>query len=183
MREALKNKYLDWIYRVVGGREYGKGRSYQKLFVVLYDTEFVYTIDLDGNRAEDGVDLRYRFGHEYGINADEVSESLNERPCSVLEMMAALALRCEEHIMDNPDIGDRTGQWFWGMVDSLGLQEMTDGNFDRRYVELVLKKFSDRTYRRNGAGGLFTVHHNRVDMRSVEIWYQAMWYLDEVLKN
>ena len=41
-------------------------------------------------------------------------------------MMIALAIRCEEHIMDDPDAGDRTGQWFWSMLVSLGLGSMDE---------------------------------------------------------
>ena len=85
--------------------------------------------------------------------------------------------------MDNPDIGDRTGKWFLDMIVNLGLEKMTDDRFDKRYVERILHRFLNREYGRNGDGGLFTVHHSRIDMRSVEIWYQAMWYFDEVLKS
>ena len=42
-----------------------------------------------------------------------ISAYLDNKTCSVLEMMIALAIRCEEHIMDDPDVGNRTGQWFW----------------------------------------------------------------------
>ena len=138
---------------------------------------------MDGNRAEDGVELRYRFGSECGFDNSAVADCLDDKDCSVLEMMVALAIRCEEHIMDNPDIGDRTGKWFLDMIVNLGLEKMTDDRFDKRYVERILHRFLNREYGRNGDGGLFTVHHSRIDMRSVEIWYQAMWYLDEVLKS
>ena len=57
------------------------------------------------------------------------------RPCSVLEMMIALSMRCEEQIMDDPDIGNRTGQWFWDMIDNLGLGEHERLKFDGRYVD------------------------------------------------
>lgn len=50
-----------------------------------------------------------------------IASYLDNRPCSVLEMIIALAIRLEEHIMDDPDIGNRTGQWFWDMIVSLGL--------------------------------------------------------------
>ena len=112
-----------------------------------------------------------------------MADCLDDKDCSVLEMMVALSIRCEEHIMDNPDIGDRTGKWFLDMIVNLGLEKMTDDRFDKRYVEKILHRFMNREYERNGDGGLFTVHHNRIDMRSVEIWYQAMWYFDEVLKS
>lgn len=181
MKNELINEYFEWIYQLVCKDT--KGLSYRKLLCKLYDTPFNYTIAMDGNRAEDGVDLRYRFGYECGFANSTVADYLDNKDCSVLEMMVALAIRCEEHIMDNPDIGDRTGKWFLDMIVNLGLEKMTDDHFDKRYVESVLNRFLNREYKRNGDGGLFTVHHSRIDMRSVEIWYQAMWYLDEVLKS
>lgn len=181
MENELINKYLEWMYQLVCKDI--KENSYRKLFYQLYDTPFNYMISMDGNRAEDGVDLRYRFGDEYNITGSIIALYLDNKDCSILEMMIALAIRCEEHIMDNPDIGNRTSQWFLDMLISLGLDNMTDEIFDKNYVKDVLCRFLNRKYKRNGEGGLFTIRHNKIDMRSVEIWYQAMWYLDEVLKN
>ena len=104
----------------------------------MHSVEFVYIIGMDGNRAEDGIDLRYRFGYERKHEGPMVATYLDDRPCSILEMMTALANRCEEHIMDDQDIGDRTGQWFWSMISNLGLGSMTDINFNRDYVDYVL---------------------------------------------
>lgn len=181
MKNELMNEYFDWMYQLVCGDV--KRASYRKLLCQLHDTAFGYSIAMDGNRAEDGVDLRYRFGYEHDIEGSAIASYLDNKECSVLEMMVALAIRCEEHIMDNPDIGNRTSQWFLNMIENLGLGRMTDEHFNRRYVTRILNKFLNREYERNGEGGLFTVHHDRIDMRSVEIWYQAMWYLDEVLKS
>lgn len=176
-RDELINRYFDWMYQLVVDDRYSK--SYRKLFVRLHDTEFTYTIPMDGNRAEDGINLRYRFGHEQHYSDAMVASFLDDRPCSVLEMMIALSIRCEEHIMDDPDIGNRTGQWFWSMIASLGLGSMYDKRFDRDYVDDVLSRFLIRDYARNGEGGLFTVRQSGQDMRSVEIWYQMFRYLKE----
>lgn len=181
MKNRLINEYFEWMYQLVCGNV--KNASYRKLLCQLYDTVFDYSLAMDGNRAEDGIDLRYRFGYEHNLEGSVIASCLDDKECSVLEMMVALAIRCEEHIMDNPDIGDRTGQWFMNMIKNLGLIEMTDDHFTREYVAQILTRFLDRKYERNGDGGLFTVNHDRIDMRSVEIWYQAMWYFDEVLKS
>lgn len=178
-KDELLNRYFDWMYQLVVDDRYSK--SYRKLFVRLHDTEFTYTIPMDGNRAEDGIDLRYRFGREQHYNDRMIASFLDDRPCSVLEMMIALSIRCEEHIMDDPDIGDRTGQWFWAMIASLGLGSMYDARFDRDRVDDILARFLERDYARNGEGGLFTVNLCRQDMRSIEIWYQMACYLKEIL--
>lgn len=82
--------------------------------------------------------------------------------------------------MDDPAYGNRTSQWFWGMIVSLGLGGMTDAIFDRDYVEECLTRFLNREYERNGKGGLFTVKGTRRDMRKMEIWYQLNAYLNSI---
>lgn len=137
----------------------------------LYDTEFKHIIKMDKNRADDGLALRYRY----------TSKTCLEEPCSVLEMMIALAIRCEETIMDDPKFGNRIGQWFWGMVVNLGLGSMTDNNFDKDFVDDAITRFINREYEPNGRGGLFTVKNCDTDLRNVEIWYQLCWYLDSIV--
>ena len=163
-RNELIDQYFNWMYQLVVDNRYSK--SYHKLFSRLHDTDFTYTIPMDGNRAEDGIDLRYRFGREY----------------SYPDAMIALAIRCEEHIMDDPDIGNRTGQWFWSMLVNLGLGSMHDAKFDRYRVDRILERLLEREYRRNGEGGLFTINNGR-DMRKTEIWYQMNYYLSEVIRE
>lgn len=131
-RDELNNAYFDWMYQLVCDDEYSRGLSYRKLLFLLHDTDFTYTIALDGNRYDDGIDLRYRFGNEQGYLDSMIASYLDNRPCSVLEMIIALAIRLEEHIMDDPDIGNRTGQWFWDMIVSLGLGSMDDSKFDKQ---------------------------------------------------
>lgn len=177
----MNREYVEWMYRLVPNKRFSKTQTYKKLFHYLHSVEFTYTIPLDGNRAEDGIQLRYRFGEERGYPQPMVSAYLDDQPCSVLEMMIALAARYEDNIMCDSDIGDRTGQWFWGMIANLELLQMTDGYFDEDYVELVVCRLLNREYKRNGKGGLFTVTKQNVDMRNVEIWYQAAYYFNEVL--
>lgn len=176
----LIDQYFNWIYQLVVDDRYSK--SYRKLFCRLHDTEFTYLIPMDGNRAEDGINLRYRFGREHSYPDAMIASMLDIRPCSILEMMTALAIRCEEHLMGDPDIGDRTGQWFWSMLTSLGLSSMTDVKFDRYRVDIVLERFLEREYEKNGKGGLFTVENSR-DMRTIEIWYQMQYHLGELIKE
>ena len=180
-KDELIDCYFDWMYQLVVDDRYSN-KSYRKLFARLHDTEFIFMIPMDGNRAEDGIDLRYRFGREEDFDDRMIASFLDDRPCSILEMMTALAIRCEEHLMDDPDIGNRTGQWFWGMLESLGLDDMDDLRFDIYYVDQVLERFLERGYERNGEGGLFTVNNGR-DMRTTEIWYQMNYHLSDLIKE
>lgn len=178
-RDELNTEYFEWMYRLVCNDEYSRGLSYRKLLYHLHQTDFFYRIPMDGNRAEDGTDLRYRFGYEHPHEGPAIASYLDDRPCSVLEMMVALAIRCEEQIMDDPDVGDRTGQWFWNMIVNLGLGPMDDRRFDPAFVDRILQRFMNREYGPHGEGGLFTVRNCRNDMRSIEIWYQMNHYLAE----
>lgn len=180
-KNELNSEYFNWMCQLVLDGRYSKRVSYRKLLQFLYSVDFTYTIAMDGNREEDGIDLRYRFGYDNSYESAMISAYLDTRTCSVLEMMIALAIRCEEHIMDDPDIGNRTGQWFWNMIVNLGLDSMTDAKFDKGYANEVVERFLNREYRRNGEGGLFTVEHCRKDLRMVEIWYQMCWYLDSIV--
>lgn len=177
--DRLNNEYFEWMYNLVINDRDVKNLSYRKLLYFLHRTEFTYKIKRDKNRAVDGIYFRYRFGIDNGYSENVIKENLDDRPCSVLEMMVALAFRLEESIMDDNDYGDRTGQWFWGMIISLGLGTMCDARFDRDYVENVIFDFLHRKYKRNGEGGLFTLNSCDADLRKTEIWYQAMWFLDE----
>lgn len=181
-RNELNNAYFEWLYQLVCADEgYSRSMSYRKLLSRLHSIDFYYIHPMDGNRSEDGINLRYRFGDKNGYSDPIIANYLDDRPCSVLEMMVALAVRCEEHIMPDPDIGDRTGQWFWNMIVNLGLGSMCDVRFDEEYVDRIVDRFLNREYERNGKGGLFTVEHGRQDMRSVDIWYQMHGYLREIV--
>ena len=172
IEEFVNNDYFEWLYNLV------HGIHYRRLLIELHSIEFRYSIRMDANRADDGVRLRYRYATQKGC--EEYVDYLNG-PCSVLEMMVALAIRCEEDIMDDPSYGDRTGQWFWHMIVNLGLGSMTDDRFDKRYVRERIDIFLDREYEPNGKGGLVTIKNCKHDLRTVEIWYQLNLYLDSIV--
>ena len=170
-KDDLNSEYFEWLYDLVSDRRFARSVSYRELLLYLHSTPFLYTIPKDENRAEDGICLRDRFPGRARTMFDE---------CSLLEMMIALAIRCEESIMDDTAMGDRTAQWFWSMISSLGLGGMNDERFDVRLVDDVIWRFQNRKYDRDGRGGLFTVRNSDRDLRKVEIWIQMLWYLDSI---
>lgn len=177
-RDLILNEYFKWLCDLVRGN---KQESYSKLLMTLHDTEFICTLSRDSSRAEDGVELRYRFAITQGY--EESSRTvcdILDGPCSVLEMMVTMSLHCEEW-MDDTSIGDRTSQWFWGMIVNLGLGSMYDSRFDRQLVEHVLSDFLHRNYEPDGKGGLFRIPNPKRDLRDVEIWIQMCWYLDDIM--
>ena len=139
LQDELSNRYLDWIYSIICGENDYNHLSYRKLIAFLNDIEFTYILEMDENRAQDGIDFRYRFGYTKGYSRDVIARYLDNRPCSVLEMMVALAFRVEEQIMDDYEYGDRTGQWFWNMIVSLGLGQMHDGCFNPKSNDINIE--------------------------------------------
>ena len=174
----ILNHYFEWLCRSVSGDILAEHLYYQKLLMHLHSTQFYYSIPKDADRYNAGIDLRWRFicEKQYDVNAFNELEG----PCSVLEMMIALAIYCEDHIMDDPSYGDRTSQWFWGMITNLGLGSMSDDKFDRQYVDDVITRFLDRKYDPDGRGGLFRIRNCTHDLRRVEIFHQLCWYLNSI---
>jgi hypothetical protein len=182
--DVIRNEYFEWLYEMVDGRRFMKQYSFRKLLTRLHDTEFRYSILKDQNRAEDGISLRYRFANDryFGVRHErnDIVDYL-DGPCSVLEMMVALAIRCEENIMDDPLMGNRTSHWFWQMVVNLGLGPMADGRYERQAVDDAINRFLDREYEPDGRGGLFRVRNSDVDMRNIEIWHQLCCFLNTIV--
>ena len=173
----IEKEYFEWMYDLVCFDRFAKNISYKYLLKYLHNTEFTYTIKRDSNRFEDGLDLRRRFAREKGYrDVDRYSFG----GCSIFEMMLALAIRCEETIMDDARIGDRTAQWFWRMITNLGLGAMTDERFDMNEVENIVMKFLNRKYDPDGRGGLFMRPGIDCDRRRKEIWTQMCYFLDSI---
>lgn len=170
----MHGEYFDWLSYIVDLPFY-----YSLLLHKLYSSEFVWTIPFDAHRADDGIQLRYRFGRENGIPDPEICAKLDTMPCSVLEMIVALAIRCEEHIMGDASIGNRTPLWIHTMLESMGLLGYQNQVFDEREVDTILDIFLNRRYSRIGEGGLFTIPdlEPERDMRTAEIWNQMNWYM------
>lgn len=178
--DKIRDDYFNWMYHLVCNENRQRTKiSYRKLLQFLHSVIFVPIIDMDDNRRVDGISFRYRFAFENGYPDAYIDEFLNDRDCSVLEMMIALAYRVEDDITDNYMYGNRTGQWFWSMIVNLGLNNMDDKNFDFNYCEKVIDRLLSRQYKPNGQGGLFILKHPLRDMRDVDIWCQCMWYIDE----
>ena len=176
----VKSDYVIWMMRMVSTKEY-RSNQYKKLFEKLYERQFQVINAFDENRVMDGEALRYRFGDETGRMQHEITESIDNRPCSVLELMIALAYRCENQFAYDPQYGDRTGVWFWEMVKSLGLINMTDNQYNEEYTDYVIDRFISLDYKPNGEGGLFTIKDPKKDYRHVQIWYQMCEYLNQLL--
>lgn len=174
----LNSRYFEWMYSKAFGEE-STQLSYRRLLNELDHIPFRFNWDEDEPRMLDGLQLRYRFARENHYDDTLIQSYFGNRPCSVLEMMLALSVKCEETILDDPDFGDHTSLMFLNMLTSLGLRTMHDRRFDSEYIYSKVSKFLDRDYAYNGEGGLFTIRDPQKDMRTVDIWYQMCAYLCE----
>ncbi len=176
--ETHWDEYHEWLYRQVTDSEH---ENYSMLLSQLDCIWFYSILANDDNRAADGRDLRYEFCDDMDYAYELIDDELND-PCTVLEMLVALAKRCENQLMWDPDLGDRTHVWFWKFIDNLGLGDESDDNWDEESSEKVdyyVDKLLGRDYFRDGFGGLFPLKHAKKDQRKVEIWYQLQNWLME----
>lgn len=167
----VRDEYLDWLKDIIYLDD--NTSRYTSLLDHLFCREFKWSVDHDENRSADGITLRYDFADERGYD-----NNFWEAPCSILEMMIALSIRCQDELY-NPEAGYRIGEWFWGMVWNMGLQEFDDEHFNADRIDILVDRFVERRYSRNGKGGLFKIHNPVLDMRQAEIWYQMNAWLEE----
>lgn len=178
-REPLEERYFKWLYsQVASTRISDKTRSYWALARVLHSTEFVWSIRLDENRAEDGKELRVEF-----YNAkDETPDILwDDMGCSVFEMLIAVSRRLAFNG------GGAPSEWFWILIENLHLSkcndyEMTESNQAPAYhihTRNAITRLMFRQFDKNGVGGLFPLQHAHRDQTRVEIWEQLNAYLIE----
>lgn len=172
----FRSDYAQWLF---GQIEYSV--DYNVLLTHLYNRTYFWSVSNDDNRAIDGIALRDRFIQETNYGDFDYPED----ECSVLEMLFGVAVRINDIVIGIEE-GDQSSRWFWELLCNLGLDGYDDA-YMREYgrtniikeVNIILDRFLDRSYKRNGVGGIFPVKTSRVDQREIEIWYQMSAYLEE----
>lgn len=166
-----------WLCSLVDVQE----GNYWKLSEQLFKKPFDWTVPNDDNRAFDGRQLRERFCDEMHI--DYRMENFPVE-VSMFEMLIGLAYRCEDIMRGHEDKCMEMVCWFWKMIENCGLYVYTDDAYEIEFndikVEEILDKIINRTYTKNGRGGLFPLKHSVKDQRKVEIWYQMNTYLNDI---
>ena len=169
------NEYFNYLLNIVGGRE-----KYSRILRELYKIDYYSTVPNDDNRGSDGLMLREDFIDDRGHHA---LSYFDNRPCSVLEMLIALAQRLEFEVAQT-DFEKTPKEWFWILINNLGLSKVTNesvGDYPKilDQVHTTVLRMLSRSYAPNGDGGLFPLNNAKRDQRGVEIWYQMTEYLME----
>ena len=166
--DELRSEYFMWLSSLVTGEEH------LILLKQLHQMEFYSLIDRDYNLEIKAKNLRDEFSPG--------CERIIVGPASVLEVLIVLAGEMD-YILWNPDIGDRSAEWFWEMITNLGLDDLSDDRyFERGGTERVVKvvhRFLDRRYTRAGRGNIFWTNNKSKDLRGIELWYQLNDYVKE----
>lgn len=167
--EPLESAYFNWLSaKIMKIKNPTPSLTYWKLLRELQNTEFVWLVPMDDNRAEDGKELRHEFLRLTGIRADEGWFDVG---CSIFEMIVAMSGRASFQTDRSPS------DWFWEIMDNLGLSRYNDAEFKQHEVSDILYTLVWRTYDYNGNGGMFPIERPQYDQRKVEIWDQFSEYL------
>lgn len=164
------NEYYNWLINIIDD---GTAQNHKGLLHEMMMKEFYSIVDGDDNREYEGQELRGTFADEFDGAVDGI-----HGPCSVLEMLVALAIRIDRDIQPDMDY-DHTAEWFWLMIGNLGLLKQTDDAIDYEEIDHILDRWLERDYEFSGEGGLFPLEYAEKDQRDVEIWYQMHAYLME----
>ena len=159
----LYSDYYLWLDSLVNDG------NHDLLIRYLYDHPYRWQFTLDENRAAGGLNLRSRYAYENGVNIQDVGRGT----CSILEMLIALSDHMTEIL--TMDIWD----WFWDLMNNLGLSKFDDGHFDEGGVSYILNVWLDRAYDEHGNGSLFPLHEYHGDCRNLDIWGQMNAWISE----
>lgn len=164
--------YKKWLLR----RVYFKEKNYNCLIDALHETAFFFSLDMDENRAMDGLALR----DEY-FDYIDLKQGIFYQDCTVLEVLIALSLRMDQEYIGDP--GDpRPDKIFWELIQNLNLDQYDDKNFTARtYSQVydILDDWMNRKFDRNGERSIFPLRKSRIDQRKIEIWAQMQQYINE----
>lgn len=168
--EDIERKYFLMLTKMVTPTPTRQDFSF--LLESLWNKEFYSIIELDDNRAQDGIGLRNKLGFD----------NILFGPARCLEVLIALAIRCEFELTGNGSIPSSAKTMFWEMITNLDLGRYDNRNWDissQHKIDQILSDWLDRNYHVSGRGGLFPLRRFKKNQRNVEIWYQMMEYLIE----
>lgn len=168
-------RYIKYLANLTKMKEQ---KNYWKLFQCLYSIDYRAIIRNDENRGVDGLDLRDHYDYYFPDASCSIVELLADKPCSVLEMMVALCNRMEQGFLYDA-YDDWIPMIFMQMLSNLGLEHITDDNYDPDYIAEVIERWLNREFEYDGSGSLFRLDNPPEDIRNVETWMAMSWFINE----
>lgn len=166
----VNQDYYEWLTSQIS---IPNGNSYNELFTLMHEVEFVWTVPNDDNRIHDGLDLRTEFANttypQFRLQGLELDGA------TFLEVLVALSRRTAF------TAGGDQEEWAWALIRNLRLHKKSDplSENDIFKVNDTLYSLIWRTYRPDGRGGFFPLKNPEEDQTKVEIWYQMNKYVIE----
>lgn len=164
--------YFEWLHDLVLPRTGDDSSSWFILARQLHWKPFRWSVMHDDNRAVDGRQIRMAYVDHVDMAA----------PCTMLELLIGLA----DHMAYETSFSGNTNNhyWFMKLLENPGLIRFTDEAYfgdENTYeaVDVILERIINRTYGRNGYGGLFPLRGECTDQRYSELWTQKNNYLLE----
>ena len=174
----LVDDYVYRLYRIVQNG----GENHEKLCAELFKNRFFITRSApkrDIDREKDGLELRKEWSN------DSLDGEFHIIPCTMLEMIIGISKRMSEQLMDE-DGEDKTAQYFWEIMENLGLTCMDDDNFGwetglaQKKIAKTCEILCKRQYNPDGTGGgMFPMPGLLgINQKKMEIWYQMQEYIN-----
>ncbi len=166
-------QYLIWR----GHLESLKIIEYSELFECLHSIPFIYRINRDENREEDGRNLRDGYNIPDCYNRGLKSAFLS-RGASVFEVLLSLAIRVDDEYIGSPN-DPHPEDFFMEMIRNMRLDRCIGKGYNNNLIRQTVLKWMDRDFSVDGFGSPFPVKHDHRDQRKLEIWDQMNSYIYE----
>lgn len=169
--------YFEWLLHGMNDNQWGyRTQEFSKLLNLMFKLRFKAVNHMDVIREEKIDDLRDDFFYDH----DEHIKDVPDMPAypTVLELLISLSYSMED-VMSNQKYGNRTADWFWGMIINLGLEDLDDDEFDEGYAVAVFSRWLKREFAPDGNGSPFPMRDPPCDMTGVDIWRSFLWYVNE----
>lgn len=160
------NSYFNFLLQLIGEN------PDNPLLYYLFEVDYIWTIPLDINRAQDGIDLRCLWANLTKLETYDTV--FKNKKCSMLEMLIAFAIRIENDFMGDTGV-NKSSEWFHLMITNLGIHDDLY-NFDRGRVDHALLYFFNHQI------SLFKVPN--FDLTGLQLWDQMnMWLNYNIFKE
>jgi hypothetical protein len=171
--QEIRESYLQWLEPQLRDEYSDNSKTYWGLVNLMFDTPFTWSVPMDDNRLQDGLDLRVEFSHEARISPRTLDRLA---PCSFLEVLIGLSRRLAFAA------GGQAPGWAWHLLTNLELHRLPDPLTPprQRKAEEIMHVAMDRTYSPDGTGGFFPLAWPDGDQTQIELWYQMHAFIEEL---